>query len=436
MMELTIGTQQYIKVPVITLHQKNKLFYIGKVSVSSFEKIAALRPIASENIQKKYAKEKSSLIDSIVHKLNEPVLQNNEDQPFNRPGDKKRVKDITNYLLKNENALIPNAIIVGAKAKQLDGVDPNITAENLENKDWAESFNSFNGVLFHENELYIPLIEESVIIIDGQHRFLGLKGLPEELKDTYEVPLSFLVGYTPNEMAEIFYTINYEQKPVDKSLLTHLKNSFLEKVTESSIIYEYIKYLNQTEDSPLEGRIKFIKGDKGIVSLAFMQTQLLNLVEDQSTYSQKIPIFAEMFSDDENRYLVLQNLLNYFKAIKKLLDNNFDEQLWKNRTSVFTKSIGIGAFIQILPSLILKILSEKKQEQKYTNIADITIDEYYNALLPLVSVQLQEYEKGGGLGLLSKLKKEMMMLLKINHITKDFVMENKIDWISKHYIKK
>lgn len=435
MEEVLIGTQKYITIPVFKMLQKEKVFYFGKLPVSYFEKVAALRPVTSESIHE--TDTSSTTVGKLLHKLNETVNKDSDDdQPFNRPGDKKRAKDITTYLIENDNALIPNSIIVGTKEKQLDEIDPNITDDNIQNEEWTEAFNSFQGAVFHENKLYIPLVEESVIIIDGQHRFLGFQGLPNDLKDNFEIPISFLVGYSPNDMAEIFYTINYEQKPVDKSLLTHLKNSFLEKITESSIVYEYIKYLNNTENSPLENKIKFIKGDRGIVSLAFMQTQILNLVEDQSTYAQKIPIFAELFDNDENRYLVLQNIISYFEAIEKLLDNDFGTKLWENSESVFTKSIGIGAFLQIFPSLILKILFTKNQEEEYLNISKITTDDYYNTLLPLVSVQLNEYEKGGGLGLLSKLKKEMMGLLDINHITKQFVLDKKIDWISSHYIKK
>lgn len=434
--EVEIGKQKYIILPIEKVVQKNKTFYTGKLTVKEFEQVAALRPVDSKSIENKY--ENKSLFGNLFKKVNEEVKQVNEEQAFNRPGDYKRAEEITEYLMNNENSLIPNAIIVGAKEKQLDDdIEVSFTTANFSDDDWANSFNSFQGVYIDSNQLYIPLIGEPLIIIDGQHRYLGLIGLPEKIKNEYEIVLSFLIGYKPIEMAEIFYTINYEQKPVDKSLLTHLKNSFLEKITESSIVYEYIKYLNENRDSPLMGKIRFLKGDKGIVSLAFMQTEIQNLVDTQSTYSQKIPIFTEIFADDENRYLVLQNLLEYFKAIEKLLDTDFDKKLWEKPDSVFTKSIGIGAFLQILPSLIIKILIDKGTVKNHLSIVDLTLDDYYSALQPLTAVRLNEYEKGGGLGLLGKLKKEMEKLLGIKHIVKTFIVdEQEISWISKHYIKK
>lgn len=430
------GDKKYYKIPVIKFQQKNKTFYVGKLTINVLEEISTLRPVEKIEKEEKYIEESNlSNLFGLIGTKKEKI----KDDSFNRPQDLKRALEITEYIETDENALIPNAIIVGGEEKKLDIDDEyniDFSEDLIADSDWLDSFNNMNGIFINNNHLYIPHNEISLVIIDGQHRFLGLEKLPVEIKEKFEVPISFLIGYNQIEMAEIFYTINYTQKSVDKSLLTHLKNSFLNKVTESSMIYEYIKFLNTNEDSALKDKIKTIKGDKGLISLSYLHAEINNLVKRYSKQSTKIPILTKLFNDEENGYIVLQILLNYFNAIENTLRNKFSTDLWESKNSVFTKTIGIGAFLQILPYLILKILDDNNKLSDYLYIKNITVEDFSNILKEIIDINLTEFEKGGGLGLLGKLKNEMIKKMSLSNYNKDFVLNKKISWIEEFYLEK
>ena len=56
----------------------------------------------------------------------------------------------------------------------------------------------------------------------------------------------------------LFYTINYTQKSVDRSILYHLANSFSNELTEFKLLHEFIRMLNENEKSPLKDKIKIL----------------------------------------------------------------------------------------------------------------------------------------------------------------------------------
>lgn len=445
---ITIGQKKYIKIPTISINQNNKIFYIGKLSVESLEVMARLRPVNYDDVKKKYQHDMT--LDKVLNLFSKK--DSIEDKAFNRPADLERAEEITKYIKTEINAILPSTIIVGGKIKTLpedvddftlDFPDNCTCLEECEDIDWINGFNSFEGSYIHENFVYIPYEFGSLIVIDGQHRFLGLKGLTDE-KKLYEVPITFLLGFKSDLMAETFYTVNFTQKSVDKSVLVHLKNTFLENITNSRIIYEYINFLNISDESPLQNRIKILPDKKGeknkvkkYISLAYLQQELEILVQQHGNYSQKIPIYAELFKNVDKQYIVLQNLLNFVIAFSEVLDNEFKEKnLWKNEKSVFTKAIGIVALLQILPSLIISILEDKKTVDSYENIDNITVNDFYNKLKLISTINYENYQGAGSLGSLGKLKKELMHILKLDYITKQYIIDNEIIWLVSNYVKK
>lgn len=442
-----IGEKEYYKIPVLKFQQKDKFFYIGKLTIDVLDEISTLRPVEKIEQEDKYKNENNiSNLFGLIGSKKEKI----SDDSFNRPQDLKRADEIKTYIETDENALIPNNIIIGSEEKKfaIDDEEIEISLDEIESdQDLIDIFNNMNGIYIDKDCLLIPKDDISSVIIDGQHRFLGLKKLSKEIKEKFEIPVSFLIGYDQIVMAEIFYTINYTQKTVDKSLLTHLKNSFLEKVTESSIIYEYIKFMNTNKESALQNKIKFPKDtkkmkkemgeekkEKEIISLAYFHSELENLVKEYTKQSSRIPIFSKLFKDNENGYIVLQTIINYFQAIKELIEKEFNENSWKLGDIVFTRSIGIGAFLQILPFIILKILESKNQLNNYINIKNISENDFYDILKPIKNINLSEFEKAGGLGLLGKLRNEMIREIGLSTYNKSYVEKNSIQWILEFYI--
>ncbi|WP_175755681.1 DGQHR domain-containing protein [Burkholderia cepacia] len=74
---------------------------------------------------------------------------------------------------------------------------------------------------FTDTDIDIPMVAQSAQIIDGQHRIAGIREAIQEDErwSKLEVPVVFYAGLGTQECADIFLSINTEQKPVPRSLV-------------------------------------------------------------------------------------------------------------------------------------------------------------------------------------------------------------------------
>ena len=106
--------------------------------------------------------------------------------------------------------------------------------------------------------LYLPRKYKSAWIIDGQHRLYGFSNLPENFLDQ----TLFIVAFEkldPKVEAELFITINHEQKSVPKSLLVTLQadlkvGSNDPKEALSAVASRLVRTLSHDATSPFFGR--------------------------------------------------------------------------------------------------------------------------------------------------------------------------------------
>ncbi|HEV2437798.1 MAG TPA: DGQHR domain-containing protein [Verrucomicrobiae bacterium] len=161
----------------------------------------------------------------------------------------------------------------------------------------------------------LPKKDNSLFVIDGQHRLKGLRQLmqrldaelhqfegrtltPEQLEQqkrkqklaeavrTFEVPVSLLLDFDLEEQAMVFATVNFNQKPVQRSFYFDIFGAFeSDKVTPLSFTHEFVVHLNNAETSPLKGMIKLLGTGPGLVSQAFMVERLVPLGDPQNPKS-------------------------------------------------------------------------------------------------------------------------------------------------------
>jgi DGQHR domain-containing protein len=138
--------------------------------------------------------------------VNHRALNHPDGRPaYQRMIIKKRIKDIGLFI--QNGGFFPTNIL-------LNFVE-NCRFDLLSNKDSADG-----NVVF--GWLYLPKRYKSAWVIDGQHRLYGFSNLPEKLLDTPLFVLAFEKMDNQTE-AELFITINHEQKSVSKSLLVALQ---------------------------------------------------------------------------------------------------------------------------------------------------------------------------------------------------------------------
>jgi len=421
--EVTINDNKFIGFEVTPVRQKGKIFYFGKVPAKFFLGAYTVEPAEYDvgkatSLAKTYRndKEYAEFRLDIVRKKSEI-----DTKSFERKLDRPRVKEITDFLNKDKYALFPNSIIVMCDLIN-DNVDvppgtkitdiADLIGKGEENMAFLQETEETDG----QTMLYIPDNRNALLIIDGQHRIKGLEDAEEEVINNYDVLVSFIVGFDRAVVAKLFYTINYTQKPVNKSLLYHLMGEFSHKLDERTFLHEVVRVLNEVSDSPLYQRIKMLGTidysasyeirEKMTISQAFLIDYLLRSIDAGAKLGLYPPIFLPYYKKEEKQVEIIRFLMNYFGAIKELNRGDWDNP----RQSIICKTIGIGAFIRVMYLFFVKMFIEEGFDRDISKIANVQVNDIMGKMDGSQKIDFSTdgpYGKAASGGSLDKLKEEI-----------------------------
>jgi len=335
---------------------------------------------------------------------------------------KDKINDIAKYikdsLFDNEKyndaaiSLFPTSMLLSFEI--IDRSDE-VDIENVKKE--AELYK--NIVLIKVNNelfLYIPNgIMKIALIVDGQHRFLGVEEFynryPElgkilqEKNIDIEFPVTILANYSIYQQAKTFAVVNFKQKQVNRSLYYDIFGSLPEERNEITFSHFITKYLNEDNDSPIKNKIKMSGFGEGTISQAFMVENILRLLKKSENRNDSFirNNFIDYQRNDKNigfeRELSLFKI--YFKAIFKEL--NADEY------NIIYKTTVMGAILMLLGDL----------DKKNINIENLDI--FLRDILKPLKLKASylfgidgPYSGGAGLGLQTKLYKELKAIININ----------------------
>lgn len=176
-------------------------------------------------------------------------------------------------------------------------------------------------------------------IIDGQHRIAGIRAAIEENKSLgrLELPVVIYRNLSTQECADIFLSINTEQKPVPRSLVFDLYGVASESVVDHAAVRarDIAMFLNDS-GSPYEGEIKMPGAAKrqGGIPLSSAVTGIKPLVEENGVFEQ-IAI----------RELEIQKqiILNWFVTLQNIYGEH-----WNDKGNVFQYASGFLAAMEFL----------------------------------------------------------------------------------------
>ncbi len=231
-----------------------------------------------------------------------------------------------------------------------------------------------------ENNLIIPIVVRSAQLIDGQHRMAGLRAAVEEDPSigSLKIPVAIYQNLSTKECANIFLSINTEQKPVSKTLVFDLYGIADDQIVDAAAARarDIAIALNEEEDSPYFEQIKLPGSPrrKGGIALSTAVTAIKPLVENKGDFEQR------NISELEIQKKIIKNL---FSALK----NKYSDQ-WDDKTNAFLYASG---FIGAIEFLRTKLLSYGQSQGKYTmGLFSDSISMQPNDLI------LQEEVKGKG----------------------------------------
>ncbi|HLN23137.1 MAG TPA: DGQHR domain-containing protein [Patescibacteria group bacterium] len=192
--------------------------------------------------------------------------------------------------------------------------------------------------------LVIPDAPRSAQILDGQHRVAGLGEAIQERQElaTQMIPVAIYSGLDTRECANIFLSINTEQKPVPKSLVYDLYGiASAELIDQAADRARDITVSLNEPGQAYDGLIKFPNTPRrrGGIALSTAVSAIKPLVTEKGTLDQIGASSLEM------QRQIVQNFFS-------VLSSKYGER-WTDPTNAFLYA---GGFIGALEFLHLKII--------------------------------------------------------------------------------
>jgi DNA sulfur modification protein DndB len=200
----------------------------------------------------------------------------------------------------------------------------------------------------------VPELPHSAQLLDGQHRVAGLQEAIKESPDlgSQLVPVAIYEGLSTRDCADIFLSINTEQRPVPRSLVFDLYGIASNEVVDHAAVRarDITMSLNE-EGQAYGGFIKFpnTPRQRGGVPLSTAVTAIKELVEEKGLLEQVGASSLE---------LQKQIFQNYFNALSSKYGD-----LWGEKDNAFLYAAG---FLGAIEFLKLKVIPYCNTHKSYT----------------------------------------------------------------------
>lgn len=294
-------------------------------------------------------------------KISETLRLSDSRKGIQRHLDLNRVNNIALYC-EREDAIFPTPIVLTL------------------NKDFVT--NDLERDSFIKLDLnMIDLLGKPFSIIDGQHRIEGIKKYIErnyESKD-FELPIIIFMDADLTMSANIFVTINSNQKPVDKSIIYELFGIMYENnevYTVESFANRVVKILNETKSSPFNNSIRILgrkTNSKQFISQGTVAKKIVervsspqNIIIDNNNIKKGLEIeedqrriYRHYFANNRPE-IVAKIMINFFKAFSEVFD-----EFWKN-TYITKKAVGFSGLMKLLDTIY-----KNEKNLKYENFLEI-----------------------------------------------------------------
>ena len=236
---------------------------------------------------------------------------------FQRPQIANHIKEIREYLTKNDS-ILPNSIVIafmqGVSIQKTNSISGSIRIEiSNDQKGW---------------------------IVDGQQRFTALL---ESDNKNFEIFVSAFICSTEEELYKQFILIN-NTKPLPKSLIYELiprVKDLPNRYSSRSIAACLVEILNFNQESCLNGMIRQQTNPTGVISDTAIQKVIMNSLSDG--------FLRLLHMEPDFNHKAFEILNNYFKAIIKV----FPEE-WKGHkpsTSRLLHGTGIVAMGYLMEAI-------------------------------------------------------------------------------------
>lgn len=190
----------------------------------------------------------------------------------------------------------------------------------------------------------VPIYPNAAQILDGQHRVAGLRNAiaSDSTVGHIEIPVAIYENLDTQAAADIFVSINTEQKPAPKSLVFDLYQVASTYLVDSAAVRaaDIAAHLNETESSPYFGMIKFPQTNvRGGIALSTAVNGIRPLVEPKGIL--EIVNVKELHQQE-------QAITNFFEALRQLYGPK-----WASKDNVFLSALGFQGAIEFFRTRLI-----------------------------------------------------------------------------------
>lgn len=310
----------------------------------------------------------------------------------------------------------------------------------------ACSNNSDNQDVFKKNSVVDFNIPLDTMIVDGQHRFSGVKYLYNEAISSSSVfgyrsdtilrylnefcfSCTILLNYDMWEQAQVFANVNFNQKKVNKSLFYDIygvaipldDTNTIPYQNEIYLAHELVVFLENDTSSVFKGFVKMLGRGYGFVSQAFLVEALMKHMSSKGIWNNSV----DMLKKGDKRYkYIAHELLSYMASVRFTFMDIWPEEIQDKPTSIICKTTGIGAIIALLKDAHIAMPNDAVTEMENNAFNPLTyaktISFFTNFLKPLKSYSKDlfsldgEFARSGGGGMQSGLYRRMKDILGID----------------------
>lgn len=364
---------------------------------------------------------------------------------FQRLTNDDRVKDLYAFLLReiNNHAITKNGIGSFPTAIILS-IDINEEFENesdylnFANDDDSDNTGSYYKITGNKILFKTPK-QKTSLIVDGQHRLAGMMKLyndaltnnikigrdslsnkypdltNEQVKqslENFDLNCTLLIGFDIWEQGKVFADVNFNQKPVNKSLYYDIFGSVpSQDKNDIFLAHMLAMFLNNNEDSVIKNFIKMLGSGEGYFSQAFFVEAILDHFKSKG-------IWADMplnYLNDGEEYKILPKFFAaYFKAIKTNFKDYWPkpgETTSRSYKNILVKTTGMGALLKLINPIYRDL---KIQKVDFKTISDEDLFQKLSKILEAIKPNAKKYFSGegdfagaGSLGLQRKLYIEL-----------------------------
>jgi DGQHR domain-containing protein len=378
-----------ITVPAMRLHQFGVYFYQAILSVRDVQKLVRFEVLSYSGDNRTHGKR--PLKTQRAGKINWDVLEQKiaqSEEAFQRPVIQKKIAELMDYYLQCAEAqnlpAIPGAVLLTCD-RRLEFV--------------PISSHRILGVL------QLPPDEGSLRALDGQHRLLALHQLAQEHPaEDVQVPAVIFDRLSPDQVVELFVTINAKHTKLNPSHLISLSGRRLYPDADLAVSHDIVRTLSEDSSSPLHREIKLFGVGHGRVAQA-------PLAEELKSVLAALDAFAGGKQADDFREHATRLFLNYFKQIAKVFP-----KAWNGKRYSIKTAAALRAFLRVVPDVLAAIRKSGGDPFEASAIANV-IDlwgEYIGDARFETDGEWRQKLAGGTRGTVDVLARELRSALRVS----------------------